>query len=162
MTDPAMVRYFMTKREATDLLWTAARIEPPQREAGQSSVLVLNMGQPVRIDDLARRMIVLAGLEPDRDIKITYSGIRPGERLSVSLFEENEPQFDIGVRGIVAAHLSSPSLPKMREGLEALAKGVAADDDEMLRAEIGTLVPEFQRNGRIIHLSGYRAAERPL
>ncbi len=63
MTDPAMVRYFMTKREATDLLWTAARIEPPQREAGQSSVLVLNMGQPVRIDDLARRMIVLAGLD---------------------------------------------------------------------------------------------------
>ena len=162
VTDPAMVRYFMTKREATDLLWTAARIEPPQREAGQSSVLVLNMGQPVRIDDLARRMIVLAGLEPDRDIKITYSGIRPGERLSESLFEENEPQFDIGVRGIVAAHLSSPSLPKMREGLEALAKGVAADDDEMLRAEIGTLVPEFQRGGRIIHLSNYRAAERPL
>ena len=50
----------------------------------------------------------------------------------------------------------------MREGLEALARGVAADDDEMLRAEIGTLVPEFQRNGRIIHLSDYRAAEGPL
>lgn len=160
VTDQAMVRYFMTKREATDLLWTAARIEPPQREAGQSSVLVLNMGQPVRIDDLARRMIVLAGLEPDRDIKISYSGIRPGERLSEYLFEESEPQFDIGVRGIVAAHLSSPPLPKMREGLEALAKGIAHGDNDLLRREIGTFVPEFRPNGMIVRLNDYRAPDR--
>lgn len=160
VTDPAMVRYFMTKREATDLLWTAARIEPPQREAGQSAVLVLNMGQPVRIDELARRMIILAGLEPDRDIKIVYSGIRPGERLSEYLFEESEPQFDIGVRGIVAAHLSSPSLPKMREGLEALAMWAALGDSEQLRREISALVPEFQPAATVVHLSDYRAVER--
>ena len=160
VTDPAMVRYFMTKREATDLLWTAARIEPPQREAGQSAVLVLNMGQPVRIDDLARRMIVLAGLEPDRDIKIAYSGIRPGERLSEYLFEESEPQFDVGVRGIVAAHLSSPSLPKMREGLEVLAAGAAAGDSEALRREISRLVPEFKPNSTVIRLNEYRVADR--
>lgn len=160
VTDPAMVRYFMTKREATDLLWTAARIEPAQREAGQSAVLVLNMGQPVRIDDLARRMIVLAGLEPGKDIEIAYSGIRPGERLSEYLFEESEPKFDIGVRGIVAAHLSSPSLPRMREGLEALAAGVAISDNGMLRREISSLVPEFQPNATIVQLNDYRTAER--
>lgn len=158
VTDPAMVRYFMTKREATDLLWTAARIEPPQREIGQSAVLVLNMGQPVRIDDLARRMIVLAGLEPDRDIKIVYSGIRPGERLSEYLFQETESQFEIGVRGIVAAHLSSPSLPKMKEGLEGLAGQIALGKIEALREEIRRLVPEFEPQARVIELDGFRSA----
>lgn len=160
VTDPAMVRYFMTKREATDLLWTAARIDPPEREAGQSAVLVLNMGQPVRIDELARRMITLAGLEPDRDIQITYSGMRPGERLTEYLFVETEAQFEIGVRGIVAAHLSSPSLPKMREGLDTLTALVAANDTEGLRTEISRLVPEFQPKAPVIRLKDYRAAER--
>lgn len=160
VTDPAMVRYFMTKREATDLLWTAARIDPPQREAGQSAVLVLNMGQPVRIDDLARRMIVLAGLEPDRDIKIVYSGIRPGERLSEYLFQETEAQFEIGLRGIVAAHLSSPSLPKMKEGLDNLASHILARDNDALRQEIRHLVPEFEPQATVITLKDYRSTER--
>lgn len=160
VTDPSMVRYFMTKREATDLLWTAARIEPPQSEAGQSAVLVLNMGQPVRIDDLARRMIVLAGLEPDRDIKIVYSGIRPGERLTEYLFQETEAQFDIGVRGIVAAHLSSPSLAKMRMGLENLATHVTARNDDALRQEIRELVPEFEPMATVIKLDEYRSFGR--
>lgn len=160
VTDPAMVRYFMTKREATDLLWTAARIDPPQREAGQSAVLVLNMGQPVRIDDLARRMIVLAGLEPDRDIKIVYSGIRPGERLSEYLFQETEAQFEIGLRGIVAAHLSSPSLPRMKEGLDNLATHILARDADALRQEIRHLVPEFEPQATVITLKDYRSTER--
>ncbi len=114
MTDPAMVRYFMTKREATDLLWTAARIEPPQDGGGQTAVLVLNMGQPVRIDELARRMIILAGLEPERDIQIVYSGMRPGERLTEFLFEDSEPKFDIGIRG--SSRLTVFSRPRQNAG----------------------------------------------
>lgn len=156
VTDPAMVRYFMTKREATDLLWTAAWIDPPKRETGQSAVLVLNMGQPVRIDDLARRMITLAGLEPGRDIQIIYSGMRPGERLTEYLFVETEAQFDIGVRGIVAAHLSSPPLPRMREGLRTLVLGVETRDNDALREEISNLVPEFEPIRGIVRLENYR------
>ncbi len=160
VTDPAMVRYFMTKREATDLLWTAARIEPPQDGGGQTAVLVLNMGQPVRIDELARRMIILAGLEPERDIQIVYSGMRPGERLTEFLFEDSEPKFDIGIRGIVAAHLSSPSLARMRDGLEALAAACVAGDSDMVRHEISKLVPEFTPAGTLVRLKDFRQAER--
>lgn len=157
VTDPAMVRYFMTKREATDLLWTAARIEPPQDGGGQTAVLVLNMGQPVRIDELARRMIILAGLEPERDIDIVYSGIRPGERLTEFLFEDSEPKFDIGVRGIVAAQLSSPALARMREGMEALTTACAAGDTDLIRSEISRLVPEFTPAGTVVQLNQYRS-----
>ncbi|WP_163571294.1 polysaccharide biosynthesis protein, partial [Klebsiella pneumoniae] len=75
-------------------LWTAARVTAGQEQGGQSAVLVLNMGQPVRIDDLARRMIRLAGFEPDRGMRIVYTGKRPGERMAEFLFEDREPQFD--------------------------------------------------------------------
>ncbi len=159
VTDKAMVRYFMTKREATDLLWTAARIDPPQFDKGQSAVLVLNMGQPVRIDELARRMIVLAGLEPDRDIKIVYSGMRPGERLTEYLFEDTEPQFETGVKGIVAAHLNAFALPRMREGLDTLANYVVSGDTEALRNEISQLVPEFRPSSTVIQLRPYRNSD---
>jgi O-antigen biosynthesis protein WbqV len=97
-----MVRYFMTIREACDLVVTATShaLGP---EAADVSVYVLNMGQPVRIVDLAERMIRLSGLEPGRDVEIVFSGIRPGEHLHEVLFAADEPTADIGVSGIKAA-----------------------------------------------------------
>ena len=90
VTHPDMVRYFMTIREACDLVITAASHGlGPQRS--DVSVYVLNMGQPVRIVDLAERMITLAGLEPGRDVDIVFTGIRPGERLNEILFAREEP-----------------------------------------------------------------------
>jgi FlaA1/EpsC-like NDP-sugar epimerase len=144
VTDPAMVRYFMTKREATDLLWTAARITTAQTQGARSAILVLNMGQPVRIDDLARRMIRLAGFEPGSGINIVYTGKRPGERLSELLFEEREPQFDIGVRGIVAAESQSMPLPRLQTILAELKAAVDQGDDALVRTMIGELVPEIR------------------
>src|SRR5450756_1723577 len=67
------------------------------------SVYVLNMGQPVKIVDLAERIIRLSGLEPGRDIKITFTGIRPGERLHEILFAREEEMTETGIPGIVAA-----------------------------------------------------------
>ena len=67
------------------------------------SVYVLNMGQPVKIVELAERIIRLSGLEPERDIKIAFTGIRPGERLNEILFARDEETSDIGIPGIVAA-----------------------------------------------------------
>ena len=78
VTHPDMVRYFMTIREACDLVVTAASHGLDNRGV---SVYVLNMGQPVRIVELAERMIRLSGLEPGRDVEITFTGVRPGERL---------------------------------------------------------------------------------
>ena len=77
----------------------------PRARAGHRgvAVYVLNMGQPVKIVDLAERMIRLSGLEPGRDIDITFTGIRPGERLHEILFAREEPTAPIGIDGIVAA-----------------------------------------------------------
>ena len=152
VTDPAMVRYFMTKREATDLLWTAARITAETTSAGHSAILVLNMGQPVRIDDLAQRMIRLAGFEPGKGIDIIYSGRRPGERMSEILFEEHEPQFDIGIRGIVAAEAQAPALARLQPALARLEAAALAGDDAGAREIIAELVPNIRVPARIIPL----------
>src|SRR5215470_19819150 len=81
ITHPDMVRYFIDIREACDLVITAAShaLAPKRSDV---SVYVLNMGQPVRIVDLAERMIRLYGLQPGKDIDIVFTGIRPGERLN--------------------------------------------------------------------------------
>ena len=102
VTHPDMVRYFMTIREACDLVVTAASHALAPERTGVS-VYVLNMGQPVKIVDLAERMIRLSGLEPGRDIDIVFTGIRPGERLHEILFAREEPTAPIGIEGIVAA-----------------------------------------------------------
>ena len=85
VTHPDMVRYFMTIREACDLVMTAAThaLTPVRPDV---SVYVLNMGQPVKIVDLAERMIRLSGLQPGYDIEIAFTGMRPGERLNEILF----------------------------------------------------------------------------
>ncbi|MDP3548719.1 MAG: SDR family NAD(P)-dependent oxidoreductase [Phreatobacter sp.] len=152
VTDPAMVRYFMTKREATDLLWTAARITAETTSTSHSAILVLNMGQPVRIDDLARRMIRLAGFEPGKGIDIVYSGRRPGERLSEILFEEREPQFDIGIRGIVAAEAQAPALARLQPVFARLQAAALAGDDAGSREIVAELVPRIAVPARIVRL----------
>ena len=142
VTHPEMVRYFMTIREACDLVVTAAS---HALEAGQPSVAVyvLNMGQPVKIVDLAERMIRLSGLEPGRDIDITFTGIRPGERLQEILFAREEPTAPIGIEGIVAAKPVSPSLEAMRGWLAALEQGLAREDRSVIFSVLHDAVPDF-------------------
>jgi FlaA1/EpsC-like NDP-sugar epimerase len=142
VTHPEMVRYFMTIREACDLVVTAAS---HALEAGQVgvAVYVLNMGQPVKIVDLAERMIRLSGLEPGRDIDITFTGIRPGERLQEILFAREEPTAPIGIEGIVAAKPVSPSLEAMRGWLAALEQGLAREDRSVIFGVLHDAVPDF-------------------
>ena len=119
VTHRDMVRYFMTIREACDLVVTAAgHALTPDRS--NVAVYVLNMGQPVKVVDLAGRMIRLHGLEPGIDIDIVFSGIRPGERLHETLFAREEPTSEIGISGIVAARPYGPSLEVVRAGLRVL------------------------------------------
>src|SRR5229473_3433730 len=142
VTHPDMVRYFMTIREACDLVITAAtHALAPQRP--NVSVYVLNMGQPVKIVDLAERMIRLSGLQPGYDIDIVFSGMRPGERLHEILFAREEPTAPIGIEGIVAAKPVSPSLESMRGWLAALEQGLAREDRSVIFGVLHDAVPDF-------------------
>jgi FlaA1/EpsC-like NDP-sugar epimerase len=144
VTHPDMVRYFMTIREACDLVVTAAsHALAPQRS--DVSVYVLNMGQPVRIVDLAERMIRLSGLEPGKDIEIAFTGVRPGERLNEILFAADEPTADIGVAGIVAARPVSPTLDALRARAAALDLALRRNDREAIYRALQDAVPGFRK-----------------
>jgi len=143
VTHPDMVRYFMTIREACDLVVTAAS-HALSRERSDVSVYVLNMGQPVKIVDLAERMIRLAGLEPGRDIDIVFTGVRPGERMQEILFARGEPTVDIGFDGVVAARPAQPSIDAMRAWLAMLDQGLVREERDAIYRVLRDAVPDFQ------------------
>jgi O-antigen biosynthesis protein WbqV len=144
VTHPDMVRYFMTIREACDLVVTASShaLGPDRSDV---SVYVLNMGQPVKILDLAERMIRLSGLEPGRDIQIEFIGPRPGERLTEILFARGEQASDgIGISGIVAARPVAPSLDVMRNWLATLDAAVTREERAAIDRVLREAVPDFR------------------
>ena len=142
VTHPDMVRYFMTIREACDLVVTAAThaLTQPDHEV---SVYVLNMGQPVKIVDLAERIIRLSGLEPGRDIRIEFTGTRPGERLHEILFGREEETDEIGISGIVAAKPTRPSMDAIRGWLARLEQAVSHNERSAMYELLRDAVPEF-------------------
>jgi len=143
VTHPDMVRYFMTIREACDLVVTAAShaLAPKRSDV---SVYVLNMGQPVKIVDLAERIIRLSGLEPGRDIEITFTGIRAGERLHEILFANEEETTETGIPGIVAAKPVRPSLESIRAWVATLEQGLARNERAAIYSVLRDAVPEFR------------------
>ncbi|HXH46843.1 MAG TPA: nucleoside-diphosphate sugar epimerase/dehydratase [Bradyrhizobium sp.] len=142
VTHPDMVRYFMTIREACDLVITAAT-HALGTQRPDVSVYVLNMGQPVKIVDLAERMIRLSGLQPGYDIEIVFTGMRPGERLHEILFASEEPTREIGVPGIMAAQPNEPPMQTLRKWTAALELAIARDDRATIRTILKDAVPEF-------------------
>jgi O-antigen biosynthesis protein WbqV len=143
VTHPDMVRYFMTIREACDLVITAASHALAVKD-GKVSVYVLNMGQPVKIVDLAERMIRLSGLEPGRDIQIAFTGIRPGERLHEILFAREEEMNETGIVGIVAAKPVQASLEQVRDWVRALEQGLTGNERAIVYDVLRDAVPEFR------------------
>ena len=102
VTHPDMQRYFMTVREAVGLVLQASVVgigDAPLPSGGQGGIFVLDMGEPVKIVDLARQMIRLAGLRPDEDVEIRFTGLRPGEKLYEELFHGQEPPVPTGYPG---------------------------------------------------------------
>jgi O-antigen biosynthesis protein WbqV len=143
VTHPDMVRYFMTIREACDLVITAAT-HALSSDGDKASVYVLNMGQPVKIIDLAERIIRLSGLEPGRDIKIEFTGIRPGERLHEILFARQEEMTETGIAGIVAAKPVQASLEQVRAWVAALEQGLSGNERSIIYDVLRDAVPEFR------------------
>jgi O-antigen biosynthesis protein WbqV len=142
VTHPDMVRYFMTIREACDLVITAAThaMNPVRPDV---SVYVLDMGQPVKIVEMAERMIQLSGREVNRDIDIVFTGMRPGERLNEILFTSQEPTTDIGIAGVMAAKPNQPPMDVIRKWMEKLETAIANDDRAAIKSVLVDAVPEF-------------------
>jgi len=143
VTDPAMTRFFMTVREAVELILQASALGGSgARHEGK--IFVLDMGEPVRILDLAKQVIRLAGLRPEVDIKIDIVGMRPGEKLAEEKFHGGEPLVETQCKGILLA------APRLVDGAElARAIGELADaarrpDAAAVTAMMRRLVPEYE------------------
>ncbi len=148
VTHPDMVRYFMTIREACDLVITAAtHALGPSRS--DTSVYVLNMGQPIKIVDLAERLIRLSGLEPGRDVDIVFTGIRPGERMNEILFASEEGSSEIGIDGVVAAKPVCPPTETVQGWIDKLRQELDAGERAAIYGVLRTAVPNFRGNSEV-------------
>lgn len=137
VTDPEMKRYFMTIPEASKLVLSAAALG----DGGE--VFVLNMGEPVKIVDLARNMIRLSGLVPDKDIQIKFTGLRPGEKLFEELLAAEDGTVSTDNKLIFKAVIKAPDETVFWERIKELIRCEEADRCIALLKE---LIPTYQPN----------------
>lgn len=149
VTHPDMVRYFMTVREAVELVLQAATLGARQEESRNGLIFVLDMGQPVRIEELAIQMIRLAGLKPHDDIKIAYSGLRPGEKLYEELFYYSESSLKTDHEGIMISSSRRVELDELLPELEQLASLCKVRNHQAALSLLHKLVPEFRHASTI-------------
>lgn len=138
VTHPEMRRYFMTIPEAVQLVLQASVL------GRTGEIFMLDMGEPVKVVDLARDMIRLSGLEVGRDIDICFTGMRPGEKLFEELFargEEYQPTAHSKI--FVAAGASNSIPPTLRTSVAALERAARANLDADVRRMLRAIVPEY-------------------
>ncbi len=138
VTDPEVTRYFMTISEATQLILEASTVG----EGGE--IYVLDMGEPVKVAFLAEQMIKLSGKTPGEDITITYTGLRPGEKINEQLFYPNENLVSTTHEKILLAASVSVDAGTTAKALEEITKAVDMYDERSLLAIVQQLVPELQ------------------
>lgn len=141
VTHPEMRRYFMTIREATELVLQAAVAGLADNQRGR--ILVLDMGDPVRIVDLARTMIMLAGHKPDKDIAIAFTGLRPGEKLFEELFDPDEPTVKTEAEGVFMAAARIVDRAALDRAFAVMEAAALAGDAARARTALTEIVPEL-------------------
>ncbi|CCQ75452.1 nucleoside-diphosphate sugar epimerase/dehydratase [Magnetospira sp. QH-2] len=142
VTHPDMKRYFMTIREAVELVLEASALAGRNHDEGK--IFVLDMGEPVRIVDLARQMIRLAGLRPDEDVEIHFTGIRPGEKLFEEIFHGAEDLVPTKYKGILLAAPRLADRARMEQVLGEMESLCTADEADRVLTLARELVPEYQ------------------
>ena len=139
VTHPEITRFFMTIPEAAQLVLQAASY------ARGGEIFVLNMGKPVKICDLARKMISLSGLRPDEDIKIVFTGLRPGEKLYEELLMDEEGLTKTAHSKIFIGKPIDITEDELKEKLERL-ESVLHADAETVKDTMAEVVPTYKRN----------------
>jgi FlaA1/EpsC-like NDP-sugar epimerase len=142
VTHPDIIRYFMTIPEASQLVLQAGSMG----KGGE--IFLLDMGEPVKIADLAREIIRLSGLEPDKDIKIVFTGLRPGEKLFEELLISGEGVKPTHHKKILIADARPMNLDVVQRYLAELAFCVRRGDAELAVQKLRELVPEFRPEER--------------
>jgi O-antigen biosynthesis protein WbqV len=135
VTHPDITRFFMTVHEAVQLV-IHSTVRAIERDVKRGRIIVLDMGEPVKVIDIARRMIRLAGLEPDHDVAIDIVGLRPGEKLFEELFDENEERLPSMLPDVFEAEPAPIPLARLRKGFDRLTAAIAHSDDALVRREL--------------------------
>ena len=144
VTHPDVTRYFMTVREAVELVLEAAATGPGRDAEARGKIFVLDMGEPVRIVDLARQMIRLAGLHPDRDIGIDYVGLRVGEKLHEELFHAAEAPAPTHNPALRLAAPRTADYAVLARSLDELEEQARAGNTARALGLLHRLVPEYR------------------
>ena len=146
VTHPEMRRYFMTIPEAAQLVLQAFSIG----KGGE--IFVLDMGEPVKIVDLARNLILLSGLQPDREIKLQFTGVRPGEKLIEELNLQNEHLFPTS-HAKIRSYVSPCDFDarQMKASLQGLHQAVSGRDALRLVLLLKKLIPDYDPDARLLN-----------
>jgi len=145
VTHPDMSRYFMTIGEAVELVLQAAALGAGETGGNvpPGNICVLDMGEPVKIVDLARQMIRLAGLEPEKDVAIEIVGPRPGEKLFEEVFHGGEPLVKTECAGILLAAPRAADINAIEDAVARLRTACAERDRAGALDRLRALVPEY-------------------
>jgi FlaA1/EpsC-like NDP-sugar epimerase len=138
VTDPEVTRYFMTIPEACQLVLEAGAMG----EGGE--IFIFDMGESVKIIDLARQMITLSGFEPETDIPIEITGLRPGEKLYEELLNDQENTLPTHHPQIKRAKVRANDFEHVNEQIDGLITLFNAQDNDKLVQRIKAIVPEFK------------------
>jgi FlaA1/EpsC-like NDP-sugar epimerase len=139
ITHPDIIRYFMTIPEAVQLVIQAGAM------AKGGEIFILDMGDPVKIVDLANNLITLSGFEPGVDIKIEYSGLRPGEKLYEELLMAEEGLTNTDNKKIFIGKPIDINTDVVKKHLEVLEKIVQKEEVELINSVMKELVPTYNR-----------------
>ena len=147
VTHPDVERFFMTIPEASRLILQALLLGVEDTD-GEQGIFVLDMGKPVKIVDLARQVIRLSGLKPDLDVKIVYTGLRPGEKLYEELMHETENLLPTEHPSLMVARPRFVQIQTVRSQIDVIRAAAEAGDSEEVVRLLNLYIPEFETTAR--------------
>ena len=142
VTHPKMKRYFMTVREAVELVIQSATLESKNKKG---AIYVLEMGQPIAITEIAEQLIRLVGLRPNKDIKIKFTGLRPGEKIQEELHYKNEKFKKTKNKSIFIVKPKIENNKKLSQLLKELIVLAKSGELDLCYKKMSEIVPEYKK-----------------